>query len=87
MPALSETTSDGKKTIKFAETPIMSTYLLAFVVGEFDYVEGKTKEGIDVRVYTPLGKKEQGTFALDVGGTVLGKQTLTPYSEDFVLFC
>lgn len=46
----------------------MSTYLVAFVVGEVDYVESKTKEGTRIRVYTPLGKKEQGTFALDVAG-------------------
>ena len=51
----------------FAQTPIMSTYLLAFVVGEFDYVEGKSQDGVCVRVYTPLSKKEQGQFALEVG--------------------
>ena len=50
----------------FAKTPIMSTYLLAFVVGEFDYVEDHTEDGIQVRVYTPLGKAEQGRFALEV---------------------
>ena len=44
----------------------MSTYLLAFVVGEFDYVEAKDEDGVLVRVYTPSGKKEQGRFALDV---------------------
>ena len=44
----------------------MSTYLLALVVGEFDYVSGKTKAGVDVRVYTEKGKKNQGTFALQV---------------------
>jgi len=37
-------------------------------VGEFDFVEGVTKEGVKVRVYTPLGKADQGKFALDVGG-------------------
>ena len=37
----------------------MSTYLLAFIVGEFDFVEGQSKDGVLVRVYTPLGKKEQ----------------------------
>lgn len=44
----------------------MSTYLVAFVVGEFDFVEGRSADGVDVRVFTPLGKKEQGEFALEV---------------------
>ena len=54
------------KEIRFSRTPIMSTYLLAFVVGEYDYVEDKTSNGVLVRVYTPVGKKEQGRFALEV---------------------
>lgn len=44
----------------------MSTYLLAFIVGEYDYIEDKDSNGVLVRVYTPLGKKEQGRFALNV---------------------
>ncbi len=44
----------------------MSTYLLAFVVGEYDYVEAKDEDGVLHRVYTPKGKAEQGKFALDV---------------------
>jgi puromycin-sensitive aminopeptidase len=44
----------------------MSTYLLAFVVGEYDYIEEKDKNGCLVRVYTPLGKKHFGKFALEV---------------------
>jgi len=54
------------KVISYERTPVMSTYLLAFVIGEFDYVEGKDSDGVLVRVYTPVGKKEQGDFALDV---------------------
>jgi puromycin-sensitive aminopeptidase len=54
------------KVVKFAQTPIMSTYLLAFVVGEFDCVEDRDKDGVLVRVYTPLEKSEQGKFALEV---------------------
>jgi puromycin-sensitive aminopeptidase len=72
MEPTSETNgTNGTKTVKFAPTPIMSTYLLAFIVGEFEVVEGKTKEGTLVRVFTPLGKKSTGTFALDVGIKVL----------------
>ena len=58
---------DGNlKRVAFARTPIMSTYLLAFIVGEFDFVEQKDANGVLVRVYTPVGRKEQGKFALDV---------------------
>ena len=54
------------KVVKYDRTPIMSTYLMAFIVGEYDYVEGKDSDGVLVRVYTPVGKKEQGQFALEV---------------------
>lgn len=54
------------KIVEFAKTPVMSTYLLAFVVGEFDYVEDHDEDGVLVRVYTPLKKREQGKFALEV---------------------
>eukprot|EP01119_Soliformovum_irregulare_P006321 TRINITY_DN181_c0_g2_i1.p1 TRINITY_DN181_c0_g2~~TRINITY_DN181_c0_g2_i1.p1 ORF type:complete len:891 (-),score=308.06 TRINITY_DN181_c0_g2_i1:1031-3703(-) len=67
MLPIKESVADGVKTIAFDTTPIMSTYLVAFVVGEFEYVEAKTKEGTNIRVFTPLGKKEQGRFSLDVG--------------------
>ncbi|WAR11473.1 PSA-like protein [Mya arenaria] len=68
-PVISETddSSDSSlKVVKYDKTPIMSTYLVAYVVGEYDCVEGKDENGVLVRVYTPVGKKEQGQFALDV---------------------
>ena len=44
----------------------MSTYLLAFIVGEFDFIEATDANGVLVRVFTPVGKAERGRFALDV---------------------
>lgn len=57
--------------ITFDTTPIMSTYLLAFAVGEYESVESTTQGGVTVRVWTPMGEAEQGKFALDVGCKVL----------------
>ena len=57
--------------IKFAPTPKMSTYLLAFIVGDFEYLEKKSKNGVQVRVYTTPGKKNQASFALDTTVKVL----------------
>lgn len=56
----------GLVEVKFATTPIMSTYLVAFVIGEYDFVEAQSSDGVLVRVYTPVGKSEQGNFALEV---------------------
>lgn len=58
----------------YADSPIMSSYLLAFVVGEFDYISAFTSpvEGVDgsgrveLRIYTPVGQTKQGEFAMDV---------------------
>jgi len=49
----------------------MSTYLVAVVVGEFDYIEDMSSDGVLVRVYVPKSKKEQGQFALEVATKVL----------------
>lgn len=61
---------DGLKIVAFERTPIMSTYLLAWAFGDFEYVEAFTKrkyngKNMPVRVYTTRGLKEQGQWALD----------------------
>ncbi len=56
-----------KKKVRFLPSPKMSSYLLAFAVGEFDYIEGKTKHDVIIRVFTPPTKSHLGKFALDVG--------------------
>nr|CAD2175436.1 unnamed protein product [Meloidogyne enterolobii] len=57
---------NGKKMVTFARTPLMSTYLVAFAVGEFEYIESKTNDGCIVRVYTVPGKKDKGHYSLSV---------------------
>ncbi|XP_067208071.1 puromycin-sensitive aminopeptidase isoform X1 [Linepithema humile] len=59
------------ETLTFERTPVMSTYLVAVVVGDFDYIEDKSSDGVLVRVYVPKSKKEQGQFALEVATKVL----------------
>jgi aminopeptidase N len=44
----------------------MSTYLVAYVIGYYDYVETHDSNNVLIRVYTPIGKKHQGLFALKV---------------------
>lgn len=60
-----EAIEGDRKRVSFARTPVMSTYLLAFVVGEFDHLEGRTKDGTPVRVYTTPGRAHLGRFALE----------------------
>lgn len=59
------------KVVSFATTPVMSTYLLAFIVGDLDYIESYTSGKVSgtpvkCRVYAPRGTAAQGQFALDV---------------------
>ncbi len=55
----------GYDILKFSPTPKMSTYLLAFIIGDFEYIEKKAKNGVRVRIYTTPNKKHQAKFALD----------------------
>jgi aminopeptidase N len=55
---------DGKHTVRFATTPKMSCYLVAVIVGDFEYIEGSA-DGVPIRVYTTPGKKHLASFALE----------------------
>src|SRR3989344_5676056 len=65
MPIAIEEHAGGYKIHSFAPSPLMSTYLLAFIVGDFEHIEKKSKDGVLVRVFTTPGKKHQAEFALD----------------------
>jgi len=65
-----EQVESHKTLVSFETSPIMSTYLLAWAVGDFEYVEAFTDRSyggkkIPVRVYTTRGLKEQGRWALE----------------------
>ncbi|RAH63865.1 M1 family metallopeptidase [Aspergillus aculeatinus CBS 121060] len=73
----------GLKLVSFERTPVMSTYLLAWAVGDFEYVEAMTErkyqgKSIPVRVYTTRGLKEQARFALECA-----HRTVDYFSEIF----
>ncbi|XWS70218.1 hypothetical protein CRYUN_Cryun03dG0029700 [Craigia yunnanensis] len=66
MPVIEEKLNGHLKTVYYQESPFMSTYLVAVVIGLFDCIEEHTSAGIKVRVYCQVGKANQGKFALDV---------------------
>ncbi len=71
-PVAEETRPEpGLKSLRFGETPVMSTYLLAFVVGDLVGIEEQANEQTTVGVWTTRGKEDQGKFALDTSVKLL----------------
>ncbi|MEO6807353.1 MAG: M1 family metallopeptidase [Edaphobacter sp.] len=60
----------GKHTIRFATTPKMSTYLVAFLVGDFKCTEGKS-DGVPIRGCSTPDKVELTKFAVESAKYVL----------------
>jgi puromycin-sensitive aminopeptidase len=59
--------ADGQvKTSLFADTPLMSTYLLAFVTGNLDCQETTSRDGVKVRAWATPDQSAYTSFALDV---------------------
>lgn len=69
--------SKNSKTTVFETTPIMSTYLLAFVISDLECLTTKSKNNIEIRTWTTPGKVEHTKFALDVASKTLD------YFEDY----
>ena len=61
----------GKKRVHFAPTMVMSTYLVAFVVGPLEHTDPVDVGGVPLRIVHPLGKGHLTAFALDVGAHAL----------------
>lgn len=67
MPVKSEEENDNSLTTAFEKTPRMSSYLLAFVIGELHKKSAHTKSGVEVNVWTTPAQNENTLdFALDI---------------------
>ena len=67
MPVKSEEENDDSLTTTFEKTPRMSSYLLAFIIGELHKKTARTKSGVEVNVWaTPAQNENTLDFALDI---------------------
>jgi puromycin-sensitive aminopeptidase len=66
-PAIEETTEDGRCVTRFADTMVMSSYLVAMVVGRLEATDVVDVDGVPLRVVHVPGKGHLTDFALDVG--------------------
>ncbi|KAG0312003.1 hypothetical protein BGZ99_009779, partial [Dissophora globulifera] len=62
---------NGMQEVAFLKTPIMATYLLAWMIGDFDYIEAHTSgefngESVVCRLYAPVGLAMHGRYSLDL---------------------
>jgi puromycin-sensitive aminopeptidase len=61
----------NKKEVVFADTIKMSTYLVAFIVGEFEGTTPVFVDGKPLRVWAVPGKRELTKFGQDIGAASL----------------
>ena len=61
----------GLRRVRFEETPVMSTYLLAFIVGDIKCVERTADNGTLIRVWATAGKEGLGEFAAETSVKLL----------------
>jgi alanyl aminopeptidase len=78
---------NGRKSVSFAETAPLASYLLAIAVGPFERVDAGTAGAnhVPVQIITPLGHAKEARLAAAMGGPLL-EQLETffgmPYSFD-----
>ena len=67
MPVKFQKENSDSLTTTFEKTPRMSSYLLAFVIGELHKKSARTKSGVEVNVWaTPAQNENTLDFALDI---------------------
>ena len=68
---IGETHENGRKVVRFADTIKMSTYLVAFVVGELEATDATMIGRTPLRVWCVPGKKHLARFGQDIGAASL----------------
>ncbi|HSE92344.1 MAG TPA: M1 family metallopeptidase [Methylomirabilota bacterium] len=68
---VAERTEGSKKVVTFADTIKMSTYLVAFVVGELEATDPVTVGRTSLRVWCVPGKRRLAAFAREIGAASL----------------
>ncbi len=66
-PEIERREVDGRTVIRFADTMVMSSYLVAFVVGRLETSDTIDVNGIPLRIVHVPGKGHLTEFGLDVG--------------------
>jgi puromycin-sensitive aminopeptidase len=62
----------GKKVVRFADSMPMSTYLVAFVIGDLEATEPTMVGEVPLRVWCVPGKKHLAAFGQSIGAFSLG---------------
>ncbi len=75
MPVVSERAAGAEKTVTFARTPKMSTYLLVLAAGQFKQISD-TVDGVKLNIVAPHDRIERARYALDAQ-----KKLLAYYDE------
>ncbi len=56
---------EGRKTVHFAETPLLSTYLIALAVGDLEASKSVSLGPTEIRIWHTPGKRAQTSFGLE----------------------
>ncbi|WP_375768755.1 M1 family metallopeptidase [Archangium gephyra] len=69
-----EPRASGGTTFRFARTQPLPSYLIAFGVGPFDFLEAKPsgEKAVRTRIVTPKGRGAEGAYAAKVTPEILG---------------
>ncbi|QQR58468.1 MAG: M1 family metallopeptidase [Candidatus Melainabacteria bacterium] len=66
-----------KTQYTFEETPLMSTYLVALIVGPFEATDSQIVNNVEIKTWAVKGKKEQALYGRDTAIKLL------PFFEDY----
>jgi alanyl aminopeptidase len=66
--------ANGMKAVKFAVTKPLPSYLVAFAVGPFEFVDGgKTKSNVPIRIVVPKGRSADAAWPAEASRPILEK--------------